>query len=224
MAARRRVIVACFGSNVARLVTLARVAEAAGRYPGLLGRSLENYYRAAEASGLWPLQGRMTPAAHLGYLPPEEVFLVATGSQGEQGAALPRLAQASHPALELEPGDTVIFSSRVIPGNEAAVGRLHRGLKILGADVITDDDGDAPIHASGHPARDELRDLYSWIRPRISVPVHGEPEHLEAHAALAREVGVPMLLQGRNGDLLKLAPQPGLRRDAAPIGRLEVER
>lgn len=224
LAAPRRVIVACFGSNIARLVTLARTAAEAGRYPGLLGRSLENYYRAARASGLWPLDTDMAQAAHLGYLPRDEVFAVATGSQGEAGAALYRLAQDSHPAFELEPDDTVIFSSRVIPGNEDSLERLYQRLRSRGVRVVTEDSTAAPIHASGHPAREELRDMYRWIRPKIAVPVHGEPRHLDAHAALAKEVGVPMQLNGRNGDLFKLAPQPGIRREAAEVGRIEVRR
>ena len=224
LAAPRRVVVACFGSNIARLVTLAKVAAQAGRYPGLLGRSLENYYRAARASGLWPLDTDMAQSAHLGFLPPEEVFAVATGSQGEAGAALYRLAQGTHRAMELEPDDTVIFSSRVIPGNEASLERLYHQLSSKGVRVVTDESTAAPIHASGHPARDELRDMYKWIRPKIAVPVHGEPQHLDAHAALAREIGVPMQLNGRNGDLFKLAPQPGIRRAAAEVGRIEVRR
>lgn len=222
--APKRVVVACFGSNIARLVTLAKAAVAAGRYPALLGRSLENYYRAARASGLWPLEVDMAQASHMGYLPRNEVFMVATGSQGEPRAALSRLASGSHPAMELEPGDTVIFSSRVIPGNEASLERLYRQLMSRGVNVVTDEDGQAPIHATGHPARDELRDMYRWIRPKIAIPVHGEPAHLDAHAALAREQGVPMVLNIRNGDLGKLAPQPGIRRGAARTGRVELDR
>ncbi len=224
LAAPRRVVVACFGSNIARLVTLARIAVEAGRYPALLGRSLENYYRAARASGLWPLDTDMAQASHLGYLPRQEVFAVATGSQGEAGAALSRLAQGSHPAFELEPDDTVIFSSRVIPGNEDSLERLYQRLKSRGVRVVTEAGTSSPIHASGHPARDDLRDMYSWIRPKIAIPVHGEPQHLDAHAVLAREIGVPMQLNGRNGDLFLLAPQPGIRRGAAEVGRLEVRR
>lgn len=224
LSAPKRVIVACFGSNIARLVTLSKIATAAGRYPALLGRSLENYYRAARSSGVWPLETEMAQAAHMGYLPREEVFAVATGSQGEEGAALSRLASGSHPALELEPDDTVIFSSRVIPGNEATLKSLHARLVSRGIRVIADTADGVPIHASGHPAREELRDMYRWIRPRIAIPVHGEPQHLEAHAALARDIGVPMQLRGRNGDLFMLAPQPGIRRRAAPVGRLVIER
>ena len=224
VAATGRVVVACFGSNVARLTTLARIAVATGRYPGLLGRSLANYYRAARASGLWLLEQELVPAAHLGYLPAQEVFAIATGSQGERGAALSRLAAGDHPDLDLEPGDTVIFSSRVIPGNEPALAALDARLGAMGVNVIHDVEEASPIHASGHPARDELRDMYDWIGPRIALPVHGEGRHLDAHAELARDLGVPVQLNGRNGDLFLLAPQPGLRRGAAPVGRIVLRR
>jgi ribonuclease J len=235
--APRRVVVACFGSNVARLTTLVRAARDAERYPGLLGRSLERYFSAACAAGLWTLDARPIPASHLGYLPREEVFAVATGSQGEPGAALSRLAAGRHPAMELEPDDTVIFSSRVIPGNETALQRLVERFHAMGVRVIGGvgdgalpgggepvPAGVGPLHASGHPARDELRDMYRWIRPEVAVPVHGAPVHLDAHAELARSLGVPRVLNGRNGDLFMLAPMPGIRRGAATVGRVAVER
>ena len=219
-----RVVVASFGSNIARLTTLVKVAMATGRYPGLLGRSLQNYFRAARVAGLWQLEQQPVPSAHLGYLPAAEVFAIATGSQGERGAAISRLAAGNHPDLDLEPGDTVLFSSRVIPGNERALEALDARLQAMGVNVIHDVSGEPPIHASGHPARDELKDMYSWIRPQIAVPVHGEPHHLDAHAALAKELGIPVQLNGRNGDLYRLAPQPGLRRAIALVGRMELRR
>ena len=219
-AASGRVIVACFGSNVARLTTLAKIAIDCGRYPGLLGRSLANYYRAARSSGLWQLDQNLVPANHLGYLPTEEVFAIATGSQGETGAALSRLAAGNHPDMELEPGDTVIFSSRVIPGNERALEALDARLVAMGVSVVHEAEGQAPIHASGHPAREELKDMYRWIRPQIALPVHGEGRHLDAHAQLAKDIAIPSQLNGRNGDLYMLAPTPGIRRAAAPVGRV----
>jgi ribonuclease J len=126
--------------------------------------------------------------------------------------------------MELEPEDTVLFSSRVIPGNEESLARLYARLQALGVRVIADDGSAGTIHASGHPAREELRDMYRWIRPRIAIPVHGEPEHLEAHGELAKREGVPMQIRGRNGDLFLLAPQPGVRRGAAAVGRIVIER
>jgi ribonuclease J len=222
--APRRVFVGCFGSNIARLHTLARIAVTAERYPGLLGRSLEKYYRAARNSGLWTLDVEFIRPDHLGHLPASEVFAIATGSQGEGNAALSRLAAGNHPAVELEPEDTVIFSSRVIPGNEESLARLHRRLEARGVHVIADGKVANTIHASGHPAREELRQMYRWIRPGIAVPVHGEPQHLDAHAELAKQEGVPIQLKGRNGDLFLLAPQPGVRRGVAAVGRIPLER
>jgi ribonuclease J len=221
--AKGRIIVACFGSNVARLYTLGRVAIDTGRYPALLGRSLLNYYRAAKASGLWTLGRDFVEAQHLGYLPRQEVFAVATGSQGESGAALSRLAAGNHPAMELESGDTVIFSSRVIPGNEDSLNSLYAVLKAQGVDVILDTDG-APIHASGHPAQDELRIMYGWIKPHVSIPVHGEQQHLRAHAGFAKSLGITSQIAGKNGDLITLAPSVGTRRGAAEFGRVEIKR
>ncbi len=222
----RRVVVACFGSNVARLKTLVRVAQATNRRPGLLGRSLGNYYAAAQASGVWGSAAGFVDSRHLGYLPPEEVFAVATGSQGEPRAALDRLAADTHRDLLLEPGDTVILSSRVIPGNERVVARLVERLEDLGARVIQDGDAwlSGPIHASGHPARDELTAMYRWIRPSIAVPTHGEAAHLASHGKLARNLGIPRQLVGENGDLFMLAPHAGIRRGAASVGRLGLER
>ncbi len=221
--ARGRVIVGCFGSNVARLHTLIRVAADTGRFACLLGRSLHNYYAAARASGVWESDLAFADAADIGYLPPDEVLVVATGSQGEPGAALDRLAADTHPLLNLEPRDTVLFSSRVIPGNEPAVEKLIRRLERFGVTVIQDSELNMPIHASGHPARDELRDLYRWVRPDVALPVHGEEAHMQANAELAREVGVPRQMTGRNGDLFMLAPVRGVRRDAARVGRLGLD-
>lgn len=218
-----RVVVGCFGSNVARLQTLARVAEDTGRYAGLIGRSLHNYFGAARAAQVWDERHTFIDSEHLGYLPRREVLAVATGSQGEPRAALDRLADARLFDFELEPGDTVLLSSRVIPGNEPAVGALVRRLRSLGVTVITDEESNMPIHASGHPGREELADMYGWVRPQIAVPVHGEPEHMAANAELARSVGVPRQITGRNGDLFMLAPVPGVRRQAVATGRLGLD-
>lgn len=218
-----RVVVACFGSNVARLATIARVAERCGRYVGLIGRSLVTYHAAARAARLWNPALTLIEPEHLGYLPAREVLAIATGSQGEPRAALDRLAANNHPNLSLGDGDTVIFSSRVIPGNELAVERLGERLKNLGVTLFRDEESNRPIHASGHPARDELADLYRWVQPAIAVPVHGEGQHLEAHGELAEQLGIGRQLVGRNGDLFMLAPTPGIRRGAAPVGRIGLD-
>ncbi|MFK7885293.1 MAG: ribonuclease J [Gammaproteobacteria bacterium] len=219
-----RVVVGCFGSNIARLKTLASVARACGRYPALLGRSLHDYYGAAMSAGLWPANLRYVAAEDLGYLPPREVLAVATGSQGESRAALDRLAADQHPAFGLDAGDTVILSSRVIPGNELQVSAMIERLEGLGVRVVQDISSDRPIHASGHPPQEDLKDLYRWVAPRTAIPVHGEPQHLKAHAAVAREVGIGKRMVGRNGDLYLLAPQRAIRRGAVAAGRLGVER
>ena len=215
-----RVVVGCFGSNIARLATLARVARDTGRYAGLLGRSLHNYFGAAQKAGLWDDELPLIEPAHLGYLPPREVLAIATGSQGDRRAALDRLSKEDHFDLELESGDTVVMSSRVIPGNELAVAGLAQRFETLGVTLLGQDEANRPIHASGHPARDELEDMYRWVQPAIAIPVHGEPEHLRGNAALADSVGVPRQMTGENGDLFMLAPVKGIRRQAVPVGRL----
>jgi len=223
-AARGRVVVGCFGSNIARLATLARVARHSGRFAALLGRSLHNYYAAARSACLWDADLKFIEPGHLGYLPPEEVLAIATGSQGEPRAALDRLASGNHPDLALASGDTLLLSSRVIPGNEVAVAALLRRLERLGVSVVRDEELNVPIHASGHPAQEELRDMYRWVAPEVAIPVHGEAEHMQANAALARREGVPRALTGVNGDLFMLAPQRGIRRAAARVGRLGLDR
>jgi len=222
--AKGRVVVTCFGSNIARLHTLNRIARATGRYMGLIGRSLINMSGAARAAGLWDSADALINASHFGYLPPEEVLAVATGSQGEPRTALRRLAAGNHPDFELEAGDTVIFSARAIPGNEEAINALINQLKAMGVVVITAEDADLPIHASGHPAQEELELMYRWVRPAIAIPVHGEAEHMEAHATIAKAKGVPRAMVGRNGDLFMIRPVPGIRRQIVETGRLGWEK
>lgn len=215
-----RVIVTCFGSNIARLHTLAGIARQTGRYMGLLGRSLVNMAGAARASGLWDNADSLINPAHLGYLPAREVLAVATGSQGEPRTALMRLAAGTHPELELESGDRVIFSARAIPGNEEAIQALIERLQAMGVDVITAEGADAPIHASGHPAADELAAMYQWVRPQVAIPVHGEAEHMAANAGIAKACGVSKQLVGRNGDLFMIRPVAGIRRQVVETGRI----
>ena len=219
-----RVVVGCFGSNIARLTTLASIAHGTRRYAGLLGRSLQNYYQAARQAGLWDGRLSLIESSHLGYLPRDEVLAIATGSQGEAGAALSRLAADNHPDLSLEPGDTVILSARVIPGNEVALEVLLKRLRAQGIVVVGDEVLNFPIHASGHPCQEELADMYRWVKPRLAIPVHGEAQHMQANAALAESVGVPRTMVGQNGDLFILAPQQGIRREFAKVGRLGFDR
>lgn len=223
-AAPGRVVAACFGSNIARLHTLSQVAAATGRHLGLLGRSLLNTVSAARATGLWQNITTLVESDHLAYLPPETLLLVATGSQGEPRTALARLSHDSFRDLSLESGDLVIFSSRMIPGNESAIESMIDRLQARGVKIVTPQSSPWPVHASGHPAAEELKDLYEWIRPRLLIPVHGEAEHLDAHTALARSAGIARQLNGRNGDLFVISPTTSIRRGAVAAGRLGVGR
>jgi ribonuclease J len=200
----RRVVVACFASNVARLETIARVGEATDRSVALVGRSLWRIYEAAKENGYLTDIPAFITEKDVGYMQPDRVLMICTGSQGEPRAALPRIAGGEHRDVVLEKGDTVIFSSRVIPGNEVAIGRLHNLLISKGVEVIAA--SDAAIHVSGHPARDELIQMYNWIRPQIAVPVHGEARHMIAHAELARDCQVPQPIVTQNGSMVRLAP------------------
>ncbi len=217
-----RVVIACFGSNIARLHTLARVAAATNRHLGLLGRSLINTASAARATGLWPSEGSLVQSEHLAYLPRETLLLVATGSQGEPRTALNRLSHDSFRDLSLEEGDTVIFSARAIPGNEKSIEQLIARLEARGIHIMTPDKSTKPIHASGHPGAEELRTLYSWIKPQVVIPVHGEKSHLVAQSALAKDCGIERQLTGQNGDLFMIAPTTAIRRNAVPCNRLGV--
>lgn len=218
-----RVVVSCFGSNVARLISLAKIAEKTGRYMALMGRSLENMLGIARKTGIWPQELKVIEREHLGYLPPEEVLMVATGSQGEHRAALNRLATDASPFMEIGEGDTVIFSSIVIPGNEKAVERLVDKLNNKKVRVIQSEDSQVPVHASGHPCQEELKLMYQWTQPAIAIPVHGEPQHLQAHADIAKSIGVKRTYVGLNGDLYLLAPQPGIRRGCVKSGRIPIQ-
>ena len=217
----KRVAVAAFASNVARLETICRAAEAHGRRVALVGRSMKRIVEAARETGYLTDVAPFVPDSDIGYLPRDEVLLICTGSQGEPRSALSRIADNDHPEVTLEAGDTVIFSSREIPGNERGIGRLQNKLASLGVDIVTARDED--VHVSGHPARDELIQMYQWIRPKIAVPVHGEARHLIAHAELARECQVPEPVGARNGYAVRLAPGRATVVDEAPHGRIAVD-
>jgi len=221
--AEGRVLVTCFGSNIARLITLARVAAKTGRYIGLFGRSLREMYRTAVRTGYWPEDCLIIDDRHLAYLPRHEVLAVSTGSQGEYRAALMRIANNQHPYFDLEKGDTVIFSAIVIPGNEDKIARLLEALEHKRVKVIQSQHTAIPIHASGHPHADELRQLYQWVTPALCVPTHGEPEHMAAHAAIARAAGVTRALTGLNGDVFQLSDPVLIHRNYAPVGRIAFE-
>jgi len=222
--ARGRVIAACFGSNIARLQTLASVAHECGRHIGLLGRSLINTASAARTVGLWTERETLVASEHLGYLPRETLLLVATGSQAEPRTALNRLSLDTFRELSLDPGDTVVFSSRIIPGNESTVESMCERLRQRGVLVVRPENVELPIHASGHPSQQELETMYGWIGPHTLVPVHGEPMHLQTQCEVAARAGIERQLLGRNGDLFVLSGQDGVRHDAATVGRLGIGR
>ena len=203
----KRVLVTTFASNVARLKTLAAVAEATNRQLCVSGRSLDRIITAAQASGyLKDFPATIDPEAAMG-LPRGEVLIVATGGQGEPRAALARITDGHHD-IALERGDVVLFSSRQIPGNEIAIGRIQNKLAGDGVTIVTD--RQSPIHVSGHPGRPELLALYGWLRPQILLPVHGEMRHMSEQARLGKQAGIPAQVVQKNGDLVRLAPgKPG---------------
>ena len=217
-AAKGRVAVTTFASNVARLKAVADAAKAADREVVVVGRAMERVVQVARETGYLDGVQNFRGADYYGHFPPDKVLALCTGSQGEARAALARIANNDHPQVTLNKGDSVIFSSRTIPGNEKAVGAIINGLVSQGIEVITDRTD--LVHVSGHPRRDELRDMISWVRPQILIPVHGEALHLSEHAKLARTAGVPKVLTIRNGDLVKLGPgDPGVI-EQLPSGRL----
>ena len=213
-----RIAVTCFASNLARVESIALAAVAAGRHPVLSGPALLRMIEAAQECGYMLDFPECISPQDGAYLPRDKVLFICTGSQGEARASMAKIANDEHRDLVLEEGDTAIFSSRVIPGNERSVGRLQNALMARGVEVITDREAD--IHVSGHPARDELVRVYQWVRPRIALPVHGEVRHMVEHAALARTCQVPETIVAPNGTLVRLAPGPAEIIDHVPAGRL----
>jgi ribonuclease J len=216
--APRRVAVTTFASHVGRLRAVAEAARAADREVVVVGRAMERVVQVARETGYLDGVQDFRGVDSYGYLPPDKVLALCTGSQGEPRAALARIAEDEHPDVALSRGDRVIFSARPIPGNEKAIARVINGLIEQGVEVITD--RTHLVHVSGHPRRDELRDMIGWVRPRILIPAHGEALHLAEHAELARRAGVPQVLVCRDGDLVRLAPGAAEIIDALPSGRL----
>jgi ribonuclease J len=216
-----RVVITTFASNVARLTSIAAAAVKSGRHLCLAGRGMHKIYQAARETGYLTQFPEIVDESDAGYLPPEKVLICCTGSQGESNAALGRMANGRHPHLTLEPGDRVIFSSKMIPGNETEILALQNQLAQIDVEIISPNGSD--IHVSGHPCRDDLADMYEWARPRSAIPVHGEHRHLIAHAALAKELGVAEPCRVHNGDVVRLAPAPTEVIDAVQTGRLHLD-
>lgn len=216
-----RVAVTTFASNVSRVVSICQAAAAAGRSVCLLGRSMLRVVDAAREVGILPSNLSFVEPQEAGYLPREHVLYLCTGSQGERRAALARIARDEHRDLTLSDGDTVIFSSKIIPGNERDIFTLINDLVDLGVKVITEKD--RFVHVSGHPCQDELRKMYEWARPRYAIPVHGEARHLEEHADFAMALGVEDAIAPRNGDMIRLAPGAPEVIEEVPAGRLLLD-
>jgi ribonuclease J len=215
-----RVLVTTFASNAARLQTIGRVATETGRELCIAGRSLDRILRVAQSTGYLPDFPAPISFEEAMRLPKSRVLIIATGGQGEPRAALGRIASGGH-ELKLTEGDTVIFSSRIIPGNEVAIGRIMNQLSDLGSRIVTE--RQAHVHVSGHPGRPELIQMYRWVRPQIVVPVHGEDRHLAEHARLALGNGVPQAIVQRNGDVVRLAPDGPEKVDEVRVGRLVLD-
>lgn len=216
--AKRRVAVTTFASNVARVKAVADAAEAAGRKLVVSGRALHRVIQVAKDTGYLPEDLSALDQQHFGFLEPHEVVALCTGSQGEPRAALARIAEGEHPEIAFSRGDLVIFSSRPIPGNELGIGKVQNNLARLGVEILTD--SDALVHVTGHPRREELKQMYQWLKPKLAVPMHGEPRHMEEHAKLAREAGVPETHVAYDGQMLRLLPRPAEVVDEVPVGRL----
>ena len=216
-----RVALACFASNVARLESAAAAGEAHGRSVALVGRSLWRMDQAARENGYLEGVRPFLREDQAMELPRDQILMICTGSQGEPRSALTRIAAQDHPNIKLAEGDTVIFSSRVIPGNERSIGRLQNQLSRRGIEVVTE--AEHFVHVSGHPARDELARMYQIIRPKAALPVHGEARHLIAHAKLAEDCQVPRTVVAENGDMVRLGPGPVGIIDHVDTGRVGLD-
>jgi len=213
-----RVAVTTFASNVGRIKAVVDAAAAAGREVVVVGRAMERVIQVARETGYLDEAREFRGIDVYGYLPPDKVVALCTGSQGEPRAALARIAQDEHPEVTLARGDRVIFSSRTIPGNEKAVGRVVNGLIEQGVEVITD--RTHLVHVSGHPRVAEMEEMLGWVKPKILIPVHGEALHLAEHAAIGRRLGIEQVVVCRNGDLVQLAPGRAGIVDELPAGRV----
>jgi ribonuclease J len=218
MAAPHRVAITTFASNVARISAVAQAAHACGREVVVVGRSMDRVIAVARELGYLDGIPEFRSADAFGHLPRNKVVALLTGSQGESRAALARIAQGDHPSIALTQGDIVVFSSRLIPGNEKPVLRIVNALAEQGIDILTDRDG--LVHVSGHPRRGEMKQMYDWLRPQTVIPAHGEAQHLAEHVKFAKSLGVPTSFVVRNGAMVRLAPGTPEIIDNVPAGRL----
>jgi ribonuclease J len=218
---KNRVVISTFASNIARVQTIGRIASATGRHLTMFGRSLHRVTEAAKETGYLKDFPDILDEDEVMNLPRDKVLIMSTGCQGEPRAALSRIAEGKFKNFSLAADDHVLFSSKIIPGNEISIGRLINNLVEMGVDVITEHD--AFIHVSGHPGQPDLKQMYGWIKPQMAVPVHGEIRHMTKHAKLAKSWGVEKTLVPKNGDIIRLAPDGPLKIDQAPFGKLLVD-
>ena len=216
-----RVVVTTFASNVARLESVMQAARESGRHVALLGRSMHRIVATARETGYLQNFPPLLEASEIAELDRDKVLILCTGCQGEANAALSRIAADEHRDINLTRGDNVLFSSKQIPGNELGIGRLINKLVALGVEIITEKD--EFIHVSGHPGKPELTDMYSWIRPEIAIPVHGEVRHIHEHAKLAKSMDVKHVFEVKNGKIIKLAPGKPEFVDEVAVGRLALD-
>jgi ribonuclease J len=216
-----RVAVTTFASNVARIATVAAVAKAHGRELAVIGRSLWRAIEAAQSVGYLPELQTLLTADEAAYLPRDKTMLICTGCQGEPRGAMARIAAHDHPNISLESGDLVIFSSKIIPGNEAPIDRMCNNLLADGIELMTEQDHH--VHVSGHPGKAELAELYDWLKPAVSIPVHGETRHLLEHATFAESIGIKSAIRAQNGSVVRLSPGPVEIVDHVPTGRLALD-
>ena len=219
---KKRIVVTSFASNVARMETVFYCAEKTGRQISLVGRSMHRIYKAARQCGylkniIEPIDPRDAKSFSR-----EKIVYLCTGSQGEPMGAMSRISSSTHPDIFLEKGDAVIFSSKIIPGNEKKLYKLHNQLVKDEIEVISEDS--EFVHVSGHPNREDLKDMYNWVKPKCIIPVHGEHRHMIEHVNFAKEMQVPFPIQVENGDIVKLSPgkTPEIY-DKAPSGRLYLD-
>jgi len=219
--AKKRVAITGFASNVARIHSIAKAAQAADRHVVAVGRSMHRVTAAAKACGYLRDIPPFISEEHCGSLPRDKTLILCTGSQGEARAALGRIATDKHPDVTLNKGDLVIFSSRTIPGNEKSIGQVHNDLAEIGCDIIVD--GDELVHVTGHPRRDELKQLYDLVKPDILIPMHGEMRHLVEHAKFAKQCGINQSLVVVNGEMAHLGPGDLRIVDEVPSGRVHMD-
>ena len=219
---KKRIIVTCFASNVARMESIFFCAQKTGRQISLVGRSMNRIFKAARQCGylkdvIEPIDPRDAKK-----ISRDKIVYLCTGTQGEPMGAMSRISNFTHPDVMIENGDTAIFSSKIIPGNEKKLSKLHNQLVIEGIEVITEED--EFIHVSGHPNREELKDMYNWIRPKSVIPVHGEYRHMQEHINFAKEMKIPNPVKVINGDIVKLAPaEKPFVYDKAPAGKVYLD-